>query len=48
MTPVLTAVGSAITGAVLALFTVIGGVSAISPSANAPAKSEQVVIYDAP
>lgn len=48
MTPALTAAGSAITGAVLALFTIIGGVSAISPEANAPAKSEQVVVYDAP
>ena len=48
MTPALAAIGSVITGAVLALFTIIGGVSAISPDANAPAKSEQVVIYDAP
>lgn len=48
MTHAFASVGSVITGAVLALFTVIGGVSAISPSANAPSKSEQVVIYDAP
>ena len=48
MTPVLATVGSVITGAVLALFTVVGGVSAITPSPNAPSKSEQVVIYDAP
>lgn len=48
MTPVLAAVGSVISGAVLALFTIIGGVSAISPTPNAPTKSEQVVIYDAP
>ena len=48
MTPLLAAVGSVITGTVLALFTVVGGVSAISPTPNAPSKSEQVVIYDAP
>ena len=48
MTPVLAAVGSAITGAVLAHFTIVGGVSAISPTPNAPVKSEQVVVYDAP
>lgn len=48
MTSAVAAAGSVITGAVLALFAIIGGVSAISPGANAPAKSEQVVIYDAP
>lgn len=48
MTPVLAVVGSTITGAVLALLTIVGGVSAISPSPNALAKSEQVVVYDAP
>lgn len=44
----LAAVGSVVTGAVLALLTIIGGVQAVAPDANAPAKSEQVVLYDAP
>lgn len=48
MTPVLAAVGSVIAGVVLAVLAIVGGVSAISPAANAPAKSAQVVMYDAP
>ncbi|MEO6019233.1 MAG: hypothetical protein ABIP45_03165 [Knoellia sp.] len=42
------AIGSTIAGVVLALVAVIGGVSAVTPSANSAAKSEQVVNYDAP
>jgi hypothetical protein len=42
------AVGSILAGVVIALFAVIGGVNAVSPSANPPSKSEQVVLYDAP
>ena len=42
------AVAATITGAVLALVAVVGGVSAVAPSANSAAKSEQVVFYDAP
>lgn len=42
------AIGATITGAVLALVAVVGGVSAVTPSANSAAKSEQVVFYDAP
>jgi len=42
------AVASLITGAVLALVTVVGGVSAVTPGANSAAKSENVVFYDAP
>lgn len=44
----MTAAASVVTGVVLALFAVIGGVSAIAPSPNSAAKSEQVVLYDAP
>ena len=44
----LSAIGATVAGAVLALVAVIGGVSAVSPSANSAAKSEQVVVYDAP
>jgi len=44
----MSAAASVVTGAVLALVAIIGGVSAITPGANAPAKSEQVVVYDAP
>jgi len=36
-----------ITGIVLALLAVLGGVSAITPAANAEDASEQVVLYDA-
>ena len=42
------AVAALITGAVFSLVAVVGGVSAITPSANSAAKSEQVVFYDAP
>ncbi|WP_404382441.1 DUF2613 family protein [Knoellia locipacati] len=42
------AIGSIIAGVVLALVAVVGGVSAISPSANPASASEQVVLYDAP
>ena len=44
----MTALGSVIAGAILAVVAIIGGVSAISPPANSAAKSEQVVTYDAP
>ncbi|KGN38885.1 hypothetical protein [Knoellia subterranea] len=43
-----TALGSVAAGAILALVAIFGGVAAISPSANSAAKSERVVIYDAP
>lgn len=42
------AIGATITGAVLALVAVVGGVTAVTPGANSAAKSEQVVFYDAP
>ncbi|EAP99245.1 hypothetical protein JNB_03715 [Janibacter sp. HTCC2649] len=48
MTNSASAIGATITGVVLALVAVIGGVSAVTPSANSAAKSEQVVNYDAP
>lgn len=48
MTTLVGALGSVVVGAVLALVTVVGGVAAISPAPNAAAKSEQVVLYDAP
>lgn len=48
MTNPAAAIGSMITGVVLALVAVVGGVSAVAPSANSAAKSEQVVNYDAP
>lgn len=44
----MSAVAATVTGVVLALVAVLGGVQAISPAPNAPAKSERVVIYDAP
>ena len=44
----MTALGSVIAGAILAVVAIIGGVSAISPSANSAAKSEHVATYDAP
>ena len=44
----MTSLASVITGVVLALVAVVGGISAVTPSANAPSKSEQVVVYDAP
>ncbi|CAN7425092.1 hypothetical protein [Knoellia sp. LjRoot47] len=44
----MTALASVIAGAILAVVAIIGGVSAITPSANSAAKSEQVVTYDAP
>ncbi|MGE9807696.1 MULTISPECIES: hypothetical protein [unclassified Janibacter] len=48
MTSALAAVGAVVTGAILALFTIVGGVSAVTPAANGPEKSETVVVYDAP
>ncbi|MFW5471557.1 hypothetical protein ACOCJ4_16105 [Knoellia sp. CPCC 206435] len=48
MTSPVSAIAATIGGALLALVAVIGGVSAVSPTANSPAKSEQVVLYDAP
>lgn len=48
MTTSMGAIGATITGVVLALVAVVGGVSAVTPSANSTAKSEQVVFYDAP
>ncbi|KGN32691.1 hypothetical protein N802_17180 [Knoellia sinensis KCTC 19936] len=44
----MSALAATVTGVVLALFAVVGGVSAISPTPNAPAASENVVVYDAP
>lgn len=46
MTGLVQAGGSIVTGVVLALFTILGGVSAITPGANAPEASDQVVMYD--
>lgn len=40
--------GSVAAGVVLALFAVLGGVSAITPSANSGEATDQVVLYDAP
>lgn len=40
--------GAVATGVVLALVAVVGGVAAVSPSANSASKSEGVVFYDAP
>ncbi|KGN42883.1 hypothetical protein [Knoellia aerolata] len=48
MTSSVAAIAATLGGALLALVAVIGGVSAIAPTANSPAKSEQVVLYDAP
>lgn len=42
------AVASFVTGVLLALIAVIGGVSAVSPDPNSSAASERVVRYDAP
>ena len=42
----MTAVASIVTGVVIALVGVVGGVSAITPKANSAAKSEQVVSYN--
>lgn len=39
---------SVIVGVVLALVAVVGGVSAVTPSANPASASEKVVSYDAP
>ena len=44
----MSAAASVVTGAVLALVAVIGGLGTIAAPPNSPAKSEQVVIYDAP
>ena len=48
MTNPVAAIASTIVGIFLALFAVVGGVAAVSPSANSAVKSEQVVKYDAP
>lgn len=40
--------GSVAAGVILALFGILGGVSAITPSANSSEASDQVVLYDAP
>lgn len=48
MTSSFSALGATIGGVLLALVAVVGGVSAVTPSANSAAKSEQVVLYDAP
>ena len=42
-----TAVASILTGVVLALVAVVGGVSAVSPTVNSADQTEQVVTYDA-
>lgn len=47
MSAPLAAVGSVIAGVVLALVGVLGGVSAITPSANPTEASDAVVLYDA-
>ncbi|MDO5502212.1 MAG: hypothetical protein Q4G67_03450 [Actinomycetia bacterium] len=47
MTAPLAVAGSVVAGAVLALVAVIGGVSAITPSANPSEASDAVVLYDA-
>jgi len=47
MSSTLQAGGSVVAGIVLALFAVLGGVSAITPSANSAEATDQVVLYDA-
>lgn len=47
MSSSLQAGGSVVAGVVLALVAVLGGVSAITPSANADSASDNVVLYDA-
>lgn len=39
--------GSVVAGVVLALFSVLGGVSAMSSSPNSAEATDQVVLYDA-
>ena len=39
---------SIVTGVILALFTIVGGVSAVTPGANPASASQDIVTYDAP
>lgn len=48
MTSPLQAGGSLAAGVLLALFAVLGGVSALTPTANSAEQSDGVVLYDAP
>ena len=47
MNAVVAAGGSIVAGVVLALFSVLGGVSAITPGPNSAEATDQVVLYDA-
>lgn len=48
MSALVQAGGSIVAGVVLALFSILGGVSALSPGTNSAEASDQVVLYDAP
>lgn len=46
MSPLVQAGASVAAGVVLSLVAILGGVSAITPAANSPEASDQVVLYD--
>lgn len=48
MSEMVVAGGSMVTGVVLGLVAILGGVSAITPGANSEEATNQVVLYDAP
>ncbi len=48
MNPGVGSAASFVVGVMLALFAILGGVSAVTPDANPAAASDDVVRYDAP